>query len=84
MSLKKLRDAIKEKKLFVGTGRTIKALKKGEAKEVFLSKNCLSSTKDEIKKLAELSKVEYVELELTNEELGAACKKPFSIDCCYC
>ncbi len=84
MSLKKLRDALKEGKLFVGTGVTIKALKKGKVKEVFVSKNCLSPVKEEVKRLAEISKAEYTELELTNEELGATCKKPFSIDCCYC
>ena len=39
MSIDNLKKAIKEKKLIIGTERTIKALKMGEAKEVFISKS---------------------------------------------
>jgi ribosomal protein L30E len=83
MSLKSLREALKEKKLVVGTSETIKALKKGNVKEVFVAKNCSDLVKSELKALAEISKVTYTELDIANEELGATCKKPFSINCCY-
>ena len=83
MTLKNLREALKEGRLIVGTERTVKALKNGNVKEVFVAKNCSDLVKNELKNLAEISKVIYTELDITNEELGSACKKPFSINCCY-
>ena len=83
MSLKNLREAIKEGKLAVGTSETVKALKSGKVKEVFVAKNSSDSLKAELKNLAEISNATYIELDMTNDELGATCKKPFSINCCY-
>ena len=83
MSLKNLRSALKEGKLVVGSGSTIRALKGGKVKEVFVAKNCPDSVKIELKELVEISKATLTELDVTNEELGATCKKPFSINCCY-
>ncbi len=84
MSLDNLKKAIKEKKLTIGTEKTIKALKKGEAKEVFISKNCPELLRKQVKNYAEISNIPVTELKESNEEIGAICKKPFSINlCCY-
>lgn len=83
MSLKNLNNALKENKLFVGTESTLKALKKGKVKEVFISKNCPEYIKKRIKNYSEISESIYTELDLTNEDLGILCKKPFSINCCF-
>lgn len=84
MSLDNLKKAIKEKKLIIGTERTISALKRGEAKEVFVSKNCPELLRKEIKNYAEISNISVNELKESNEEMGTICKKPFSINlCCY-
>ena len=84
MSLDNLKKAIKEKKLTIGTEKTIKALKKGEAKEVFISKNCPELLRKEIKNYAAISNISVNELKKSNEEIGTICKKPFSINlCCY-
>ena len=83
MELKNLKNALKENKLFMGTESTIKALKKGKVKEVFISKNCPEYIRKRIKNYSEISGSICTELDLTNEELGILCKKHFSINCCF-
>jgi len=76
-------DALKQGKIVIGTGSTLKALKKGKVKGVFLAKNCPEDIRKQIKKYCEISEIKLNELDQTNEELGATCKKPFSINSCY-
>jgi len=84
MNLDNLKKAIKEKKLTIGTEKTIKALKRGEAKEVFISRNCPVLLRKKVKNYAEISNIAVSELKESNEEIGTICKKPFSINlCCY-
>ena len=84
MSIDNLKKAIKEKKLIIGTERTVSALKRGEVKEVFISKNCPELLRKEIKNYAAISNISVNELKKSNEEIGTICKKPFSINlCCY-
>ncbi len=82
MSLENLKKAIKEKKLIIGTERTVKALKKGEVKEVFVSKNCPELLRKEIKNYAKISNISIVEMKENNKEIGTICKKPFAINLC--
>ncbi|MBI2663467.1 ribosomal L7Ae/L30e/S12e/Gadd45 family protein [Candidatus Woesearchaeota archaeon] len=72
-----LSKAMNEKTLTLGTDRTLKKLEKGEAKKVFISKNCPEDTKNKIMKYK--TKAEIVELDITNEELNVRLKKPFNI-----
>lgn len=83
MSLEKLKKAIKDKNLKIGTEVTMRAIRKGEAKTVFVSKNCPESLLKRLDKYSKLAGVDLVRLDITNEELGAVCKKPFSINMCY-
>ncbi|MCD4760148.1 ribosomal L7Ae/L30e/S12e/Gadd45 family protein [archaeon] len=84
MTIDNLKKATKEKKLIIGTERTIKKLKTTTVKEVFISKNCPPALKKEVKKYGEIAGIQITELKETNEEIGAICKKPFSINlCCY-
>jgi large subunit ribosomal protein L30e len=83
MSITNLKKAIKDKKLTIGTERTIKTLKNGKLKEVFMASNCPEEIKKQVRNYAKIAKVELTELEETNEELGTMCKKPFSINLCY-
>ena len=82
MSLDNLKKAIKEKKLIIGTEETIKSLKKGEVKEVFVAKNCPGILRRKVKSYSEIIGATFSELEETNEEIGSICKKPFSINLC--
>ncbi len=77
--IKEISEALEGDKVIIGTERTLKALKKGELKKVFLSSNTSSEVIEDVEKFAQLSGVEVVRLEHPNDELGALCKKPFSI-----
>jgi len=59
----------------LGSKRTIKALKSGEAKLVVMASNCPKELKQEIEKYDK----PVVMFNGTNMELGAACGKPFSV-----
>ena len=79
-----LQKAVKEQKLIIGTKESMKAIKNGKAKEVFLSKNVPDDVREEVKKYAEIEGIKVNELDKDNVELGALCKKPFSIGVlCY-
>ncbi len=72
---KALRKAMKTGKVFLGSKRTIKALKNGEAKLVVIASNCPDEVRMEVEKYS----VPVVEFKGTNMELGAVCGKPFSV-----
>ncbi len=84
MSLTELKKALKEPTITFGTNKTLKLLKNGKVKKVFLASNCPSDIKETLKRYAKLSKVDVVSLKLPNDEIGLTCKKPFSITVlCY-
>ncbi len=74
-----IKNAIKQKKVIIGTNETLKNLKLGKLEKVFLSKNCPEKIANDIKHYAKLSKTEIVQLPIVNSEVGVVCKKPFSI-----
>ncbi len=77
--VKEIKDAIKSKKLVIGTGRTIKLLKNNKLAKVYLSANCPASVKEDIENYCKMNKVNVVKLKQKNSELGTLCKKPFFI-----
>ena len=83
MTLDKLKKAINDKKLKYGTDETLKAIRKGQAKIVFISSNCPDELRLRIEKYGNVVGFDLVKLEINNEELGAVCKKPFTINMCY-
>ena len=78
-TISELRKLLAEKKLLIGTERTVKALKIGKIEKVFLSLNCPSKVKEDIKHYSKLSKASVSQLKYPNDELGVLCKKPYSI-----
>lgn len=78
-NIAEIREAIGAKKVIIGLEVGIKNLKLGKTEKVFLASNCKDEVKDEIEKLAKLSKIKVVSLKQPNDELGTICKKPFSI-----
>lgn len=78
-SIEEIKKALKEKKAIVGTERTIKYLKLGKVSKVFITTNCPEDVKKDIQYYSKLAKVEIVMLKQPNDELGALCKKPFSV-----
>ncbi|MEK6857188.1 MAG: ribosomal L7Ae/L30e/S12e/Gadd45 family protein [Nanoarchaeota archaeon] len=68
-----------EKKLVVGTLRTMKLLKQGKISKIFVTKNIPLTVKKDLQRNAKVANTEVLELDLTNEQLGLALKKPFLI-----
>lgn len=79
MTLAELKKFVGNKKLILGSGRTIKLLKKGELKEIFLSSNMSKASKSAIETHAKMMGVKVSELGITNEEMGVVVKKPFGV-----
>ncbi len=79
MSLAELKKLVGNKKLIVGTDRTLKLLKKGELKEIFVSVNCPKNDKDTLTTQAKMFSVKVDQLEISNDDLGVVVKKPFSV-----
>jgi len=74
-----LKKAIKEKKLTIGTERTIKNLKLGKATIVFLASNCKPEVKEQIEHYAKISGAKIIKLDVPDKEIGLLCKKPFNV-----
>ena len=79
MSLAELKKLIGNKKLILGTERTLKLLKKADAKEVFLSSNCNKETEADVVSAAKKFGIKVSKLDITNEEMGVIVKKPFAV-----
>ncbi len=77
--IKFLKSKVDAGKAIIGKARVMKELKVGKLNKIFLARNCAPETRKEIQYLANLSGIELVELEQTNEELGVICKKNFFI-----
>jgi ribosomal protein L30E len=75
MNVKDLRKALKEQKNVVfGTNETIRGLKRGVTKAVFLASNCNKLTKERIKRYAKINGVKVFELDEPNDEISLVCK----------
>ena len=74
-----IKKAVEQKKIIIGTERSLKGLRQKTVKKVFISSNCPANIADDIKHLAKLASVEIVELNYPNDELGVICKKQFNI-----
>jgi len=66
-------------KIVIGSRRTIKYLKLGKIKKVFMAKNVPEDIKKDIEYYSLLSGAEVEMLNITNEDLGAVLKKPFRV-----
>ena len=78
--MKDLKETIqKGKGLIIGTERTLKKLKMGELKKVYVSSNCPKNVMDDVEHYTKLYNIPLVKLNESNEELGILCKKPFFI-----
>ena len=76
---KEIKKLLKSKDLVIGTERTLKYLRAGNVKKVFVVINCDDDVKNELKHYSAFNNAEFVELQYPNEDLGEFCKKPFSI-----
>ena len=74
-----LKEVVKDKNLVIGSEITVKKLRNGTVKIVFVAKNCPEQTQETIERYAKLSNAKVVHLDIDNDELGVRAKKPYSI-----
>lgn len=74
-----LKEALKEKKLTIGTEKTLKDMKAGKAKTVFLASNCPENIVAQVEYYAQISGAKVVKLDIPDREIGLICKKPFAV-----
>jgi len=79
MSVAQLREALRSQKLVVGTRQTLRNLKRGKVKVVFLSKDCHPHTKETISYYSTLGKVQIIPMEQGGREIAQLCKKNFPV-----
>ena len=77
---KKIKELMVSKKIILGTDLTLKGLKQGNVKTVFVTVNCPVNVKEDIAHYANVAgaKVENLE-DVTNKDLGVICRKSFDI-----
>lgn len=66
-------------KLIIGKEETMKALRSGTLKKMFLASNVDPKLLRDIEYYRNMSDVEIINVQLTNEDIGSLCRKPFSI-----
>mmetsp|Transcript_14922 Transcript_14922/g.21705 ORF Transcript_14922/g.21705 Transcript_14922/m.21705 type:complete len:111 (+) Transcript_14922:16-348(+) len=71
----KLALVIKSGRVQLGQKSTLKSVRQGKAKMIFISNNCPPIRKSEIEYYSMLGKVEVVHYGGNNMELGRACRK---------
>ena len=74
-----IRKLLKDGKLSLGTKSTLKRLREGKLKSIFVTKNCPEEVKEDVAQYSKIAGVEVIQLEQPNDELGTMCKKPFGI-----
>ena len=77
--MKDLKEALKDKKTIIGAKRTLKFLKLGKLKKVYIASNCPKDIKDDVDHYAKINDIDVIDLKENNEELGILCKKSFFI-----
>ena len=78
-STEEIKKLLTSDNLIIGTKRTIKLLKQGKISKVFMTSNCPAGVAQDIEHYAGIGSVEIVRMTQANDELGALCKKPYSI-----
>ena len=76
-SSEQLKQDLKKATPIFGVEVTLKKLRKGELKKIYLANNCKEKTS--LLRYARQNDIEVIELEQNNIEVGVLCKKPFSI-----
>jgi len=74
-----IKEAQKQGKIIYGKNKVLKSLLRGELEKVIVAKNCPWQIKEDVKRYAELSKIEYYEVNLDNMQLGVLIGRSHSV-----
>jgi len=77
--MEEIRKLLGSEKLILGKERTLKELRKGNLQKVFIASNLDDQTKKDLEYYQEINNFELINSNMTNEELGTLCRKPFSV-----
>jgi len=69
----------KEGRLIIGTKRTLKLLKKGKVKKVYVASTCPKNILEAIEKYAKDKKVKVIYVEKSSRDFGKMLGKPFLV-----
>jgi len=72
-----IKDAVKGKKLIMGTRRVLKGAKNASLIEVICASNCPEQIRKDINHYTGISKTEVTDFKGDSSKLGEACGKPF-------
>ncbi len=76
-ALETLKQELKKQKPSYGVDVTLKKLRSGTVKKIYLTANC--PEKETIKRYATQSNIEVIELTENNVEMGIICKRPHAV-----
>jgi len=76
---REIRKAMETGKVIMGTDKSLKALKNGDAKLVIYASNCESESKDDLDYYSNLGNVPTLQYKGTGVDLGMVCGKPFVV-----
>jgi ribosomal protein L30E len=74
-----VRKLLAAKTLLIGERTVTKNLLQGTLRKVFLAKNCKADIRREVERAKTVSGVAVAVLDMTNEELGVVCKRPYAV-----
>ncbi|MBW2988154.1 hypothetical protein DRJ48_02115 [Candidatus Woesearchaeota archaeon] len=77
--VEEIKQGIEKGLLVIGKNSVLKGLKRGKLAKVFMASNIPEAVELEVTHLCEISGVKYKKTKITNKELGALCKKSYSI-----
>ena len=78
-TIKDIKDSIKTEKVILGTEQTLKLIKQGKIKKIFVSLNCPPNIVLDLERYSKIDKFELIKTQASNKEMGVFAKKPFSV-----
>jgi large subunit ribosomal protein L30e len=76
---KEIRQAVTTGKVAIGADKSLKTLKRGQAKLVIVASNCKPELRADLEHYAKLANVPVYNFGGDSRELGLACGKPFLV-----
>jgi large subunit ribosomal protein L30e len=76
---KEIRQAITTGKVAIGADRSLKTLKRGQAKLIIVASNCKPNVRADVEHYAKLANLPVYNFDGDGGELGLACGKPFLV-----
>lgn len=77
---RKIVQAVATGKVIIGTEKSLKAVKRGQAKLVIVASNCSRDALADIKQYSKLADIQLQVFDGDSTMLGLACGKPFSVN----